>query len=73
MNSPDKVFPVTTAPGFVPIRNGAQLKLPFHRRGAKNAEEAQRLWLKALRKLCGSLRLCGKRRFGSLISALFLT
>lgn len=34
--------------------------LPVHRRDAKNVEEAQRLFEKPLRNLCGTLPLCGE-------------
>ncbi|MBL8189200.1 MAG: lasso peptide biosynthesis B2 protein [Acidobacteria bacterium] len=42
-------------------------RLPIHRRGAKNAEEAQRLFEKPLRNLCGTLRLCGEERFAEIV------
>ena len=41
----------------------------LHRRGAENAEEAQRFWRKTLRNLCETLRLCGENApLASLIS-----
>ena len=39
---------------------GWKTGLAFHRRDAKNAEEAQSLFEKPLRNLCGTLRLCGE-------------
>ncbi len=42
-------------------------RLPVHRRDATNAEEAQRLFEKPLRNLCGTLRLCGEERFAEVV------
>ncbi len=45
-------------------------RLPVHSRDAKNAEEAQRLFEKPLRNLCGTLRLCGEERFAEVVARL---
>jgi hypothetical protein len=46
------------------------IRLPIHRRGAKNAEEAQRLTERPLRNLCETLRLCGEKRFAEVVAQL---
>ncbi len=52
------------------LRRTQAALLSIHRRGAKNAEEAQRLVERPLRNLCGTLRLCGERRFAEVVAQL---
>lgn len=52
------------------LRRTQAALLSIHRKGAKNAEEAQSLFERPLRNLCGTPRLCGERGFAEVVARL---